>query len=83
MSLSEVVTLRPEPPLNDIAARLRWMADGIESGEFGKIEAAYVVLGVQGEFTPLWYGFGAVADRHGICGVFSHIAHLALHSNRT
>lgn len=77
MALAEVVMLREEPPLNDIAACLRRMADRIERGEL-MTEAAYVVCVDPDEFAPMFHGFGNVADRHGIAGLFHHIAHLAL-----
>ena len=77
MALAEVRRLHDAPPLNDIAARLRHLADQIERGEVGP-EAAYVVLVDSVEFEPAFYGFGRMSDRHGLAGLFMHVAQLAL-----
>lgn len=75
--LAAVRQLHAAPPLTDIAGRLRDLADRVERGEV-EPEAAYVVLVHQDSFQPSFYGYGAVADRHGIAGLFHHVAHLAL-----
>lgn len=81
--LRVVTPLRAAPPLTDIAAQLRQLADWIERGEehgdanYGQCVAAYVV--VEGEFfQPYFHAFGNVRDRHGIAGLFLHCSQLAL-----
>lgn len=62
----------------DIPNQLRLLADAIEAGEEIKPEAAYVVLVDPDAFRPIFYQWGEVADRHGIAGLFTHCAQLAL-----
>lgn len=81
MAVPEVVRLHDLPPLTDIAGRLRHLADQVERGEI-QPESAYVVFGMQDAFEPIFYGFGRIADRHGVAGVFAHVAHLVLVSER-
>ena len=77
MAISEVVRLRELPPLTDIAGHLRHLADRVERGEI-QPEAAYVVFGMPDTLDPAFFGFGRIADRHGISGLFFHVAHLAV-----
>lgn len=76
--LSVVSPIRGGAPLlTDIAGQLRALADQIERGEVTP-EAAYTVLVMPDQFEPYFYGWGAVADRHGVAGVFTHVSILAL-----
>lgn len=79
-----VVQLRAAPPLTDIAGQLRQLADWIERGaevagvDHGVVRGAYVVLDTDQQFRPIFHAFGEVKDRHGIAGLFTHCAQLAL-----
>lgn len=77
----KVVKFREEPGLADIAGQLRQLADQVERGEVEPV-AAYAVLVTEAEFEPVFYGWGKVADRHGLAGLFNHVAQLALISRR-
>lgn len=72
-----VVELRSNPCLLDIAGQLRALASRIESGE-QSIEWCSVVIITPDEFKPVFFGWGKIPDRHGIAGVFTHCAQLAL-----
>jgi len=76
----KVVNFRDKPGLIDIAGQLRRLADEVERGEVLPT-AAYTVL-VTEAFEPIFYGWGRVSDRHGIAGLFNHVAQLALISRR-
>jgi len=76
----KLVNFRAEPGLADIAGQLRRLADEVERGEVLPL-AAYTVL-VTEAFDPIFYGWGKVADRHGVAGLFNHVAQLALISRR-
>lgn len=78
--LAAVIPLRSAPPMTDIAGQLRQLADSIERGEedCADVRAAYVVLDREAEFLPLFHAYGEVKDRHGLAGLFLHVANLAL-----
>ena len=80
----KVVELRPGPVLTDIPGQLRQLADNIEqglvldvNGDPFKIQALYAVA-VADTFRPIFYGWGAVGERHEVAGIFLHVAQLAL-----
>lgn len=72
-----VVDLRNHPSLLDVPDQLRRLADKIERGE-QPVEAVYAVVVEPDAFTPVFYGWGKIADRHAIAGLFLHVAQLAL-----
>lgn len=78
--LAAVVPLRTAPPLTDIAGQLRQLADRIEhgDGDYTDVRAAHVVLVHDAAFRPTFHAWGDVQDRHGIAGLFLHVANLAL-----
>ena len=79
--LSVVTPIRGGSPLlTDIPGQMRQLADQIERGEVTP-EAAYTVLVMPDRFETFFYGWGAVADRHGVAGVFHHVANLVLQDN--
>lgn len=74
-----VKQLRTSPPLNDIAARLRYLADQIESGACGPYETVLVFAMHPDSFMPDRYCFGNNStDRHQMAGILLHGAQLAL-----
>ncbi len=48
-----------KPPLTDIPAMLRGMADDIESGAFGDVKTMYALVPKDGDY-PLLFGWGNV-----------------------
>lgn len=72
-----VVPIRNEPPLSDIAGRLRHLADEIERGEWD-VESCVVMLAGAREFAPATFCFGDNPDRHWLSGVFLHAAQRTL-----
>lgn len=57
-----VVNLHDDPPLTDIPARLRLLADKLEHGDY-PAQAVYVLL-ADGERVPRLFGFGNVEGRN-------------------
>lgn len=41
---AEIVQMRSEPLLNDIAGQLRGLADRIESGDYGEVATLFAVM---------------------------------------
>lgn len=65
-------------PLNDIAGKLRELAERIESGQEGPFNSVFVIGIYSEEFTP-WFGcFGDNPDRHTTSGILLHTAQMAL-----
>lgn len=77
-NLKAVTLLRTAPPLTDIAGQLRALATRIENGDEDAVRACYVLLDTDSECRPRFFGWGQVADRHGLAGLFMHAAQLAL-----
>lgn len=79
-TLSVVTPIRDGAPLlNDIPGQLRKLADDIErGGEYPEMEAMLTVGIPASEFTPVFWGWGNVPQRHQTAGVFLHCAQLAL-----
>lgn len=52
------------PPLNDIPARLRLLADELEAGAHGEYENCLVIIpqGRQNADYPIMFGYGSVDD---------------------
>lgn len=75
----KVVPIRNgSPPLNDIAGKLRELADRIESGLEVPFSSVLVVGFYPDTFTP-WFGcFGDNPDRHTTSGILLHTAQMAL-----
>lgn len=59
----KVVQLKQEPCLIDVVARLRHLADLIEAGSEGEVDAAYVIIPRPGEF-PSVYGYGDIYNEN-------------------
>lgn len=58
--MAEIVALRDGAPLlTDIPGMLRQTADQIESGEYGKVDAAFLLLPVDDGY-PRVFGWGDV-----------------------
>ncbi len=72
-----VVNLRDNPSLMDIPAKLRLLADDIESGEI-EADAVYTIVCHADVFEPTFEAYGRISDRYGIAGIFTLIAKLAL-----
>lgn len=49
----------PNPTLNDISGMLRRMADQIETGEWGKVEGAFLLIPIADDY-PKLFGWGNV-----------------------
>jgi hypothetical protein len=93
--LAAVVNLREAPPLTDIAAQLRQLADRIESGvslpmhddrgdvnlDHGEVRSAIVLLEMDGEAHPVMHAFGEVMDRWRMAGMFTDAAHRVVTDN--
>lgn len=73
----KVVPIRAAPALTDIANQMRQLADKIEAGDVDA-EACFCIVVHPDQFSPSFYAWGHVPDRHGIAGVFTHVAQLAL-----
>lgn len=63
---AEIVQLRESPPLNDIPARLRYLADQIESGE-QKADFALIIIDGDSPMPDL-FGFGEVLETRALLG---------------
>jgi hypothetical protein len=74
----KVIPIADYPPLNDVPARLRHLAERIEAGDHGKIESVVLMLLPWETFTPIPLCFGDTMNRHRMAGVLTHAAHLAL-----
>lgn len=62
----KVVELRSGPLLNDSPGMLRKLADDIEAGAHGEVQAALVLIPRDNDF-PLAFGFGNLdGERHPI-----------------
>lgn len=58
----------PVVPLDDLPARLRKLADGIEKGEEGHIDNILVLAHDRNDPKLTMYGFGAtIGDRYYVC----------------
>lgn len=58
-----VVPIRDTPSQADIPGMLRQLAASIEAGGFGKVEAAFVLLPVEGDY-PTFFGWGHVENEN-------------------
>lgn len=73
----KVVPLSEAPSLLDVAGQMRQLADAIERGEH-RPEYALCVIVETDDFVPACFTWGRVPDRHGLAGLFAHLAQLAL-----
>lgn len=51
------------PPLTDIPAHLRKLADAIEAGEHGEVGALFAVMPVEGGYPTVW-GWGDIERKN-------------------
>lgn len=58
---NKIVQIRNTPPLNDIVAQLRALADKIEAGGHGEVNTLFAIMPRDGDF-PKVFGWG---DVHG------------------